>query len=135
MKFNKDIAKHLEKQWRMIDTQQRLKRIESMEKVNKFIIKTNKGFLCERNDYAVYNKKNTVNEFYSKGFSGAFFNMANSNNDAVDMLGFTDDIYKAQVFLSCIGNRVQEIIDRINWGYEDITEIKIILKKGEDEVC
>ena len=98
--------------------------------LNKFVIKTNKGYICERNDYATYPKRQCQNEFYSKGFSEHFFNTVQSNNDSVDMLGFTNDINKAQKYMSCIGNRVQEIIDRINWGFEDITSIELILLKN-----
>lgn len=99
------------------------------------IIKTNKGYICERNDYKTYpikSKKENINDFYGKGYSGAWFNTANSSNDGVDMLGFTDDAEKATKYSSNIGNRIQEIIDRINWGFEDIYFIKIEIL-GEDQ--
>lgn len=89
--------------------------------MRKYIIKTNKGYICERNDYKTYPKKR--DKSYSI-FSGPFVNFMDYSE--VDMLGFTDDREKAQRFCGCVGNRIQEIINRIEDGYEaDIEKISI----------
>lgn len=91
---------------------------------NKFIIKTSKGYICEKNANGVYTKR--VADYYNHYMSGGgFFGMNGCSNDTVDKLGFTDNIKEATNFCGCIGNRVQEIIDRINYGFEDINEITI----------
>lgn len=89
--------------------------------MRKYVIKTNKGYICERNDYKTYPRKSVA---YQGGFAGNFFNCIGNNK--VDMLGFTDDREKAQRFCGCVGNRIQEIINRIEDGYEaDIEKISI----------
>ena len=95
---------------------------------NKFVIQTNKGYICEQKANGIYTKR--VTDFYNHFMAGGgFFGMNGCSNDAVDKLGFTDNLKEATTYSSCIGNRVQEIIDRINAGFEDIKEITI--KKGE----
>ena len=91
----------------------------------KFRILTNKGYICEENAKGYY--ENSSNEFYRKE-TGKWFSSICANSDKVDKLGFTDIKHKATKYCSCIGNRVQEISDRITQGYEDITFINI-------EVC
>lgn len=80
--------------------------------MKKYIIKTNKGYIRERDDYKTY----PINPEAFVGFSGNFFNMR--RNSGVDMLGFTDDREEAKRYVCCIGNEVQKIIDRIKDGYE-----------------
>lgn len=93
---------------------------------NKFIIKTNKGYICNQKANGVYTQR--VPDFYNHYMSGGgFFGMNGCSNDTVDKLGFTDDVNEATTFFACIGNRVQEIIDRINYGFEDIKEITLQL--------
>ena len=87
--------------------------------MRKYVIKTNKGYICERND----NKEYPLSRSFV-GLCGNFFNMRGSSG--VDMLGFTDDREKAQRCCGCVGNRIQEIINRIEDGYEaDIEKISI----------
>lgn len=86
----------------------------------KFIIKTNKGYICEEKAKGYYEKSS--NEFYRRE-TGKWFTSVNSGCDKVDKLGFTDNIKEATKYCSCIGNRVQEIIDRIQQGYENMPQI------------
>lgn len=88
----------------------------------KFIIKTDKGFICEANARGYYEKSN--NEFY-RAETGKWFSSINSVCDKVDRLGFTQDESEATKYSSCVGNRINEIIERIKFGYEDISEIVI----------
>ena len=95
---------------------------------NKFIIKTNKGYICNQKANGVYTQR--VPDYYNHFMhGGGFFGMNGCSNDTVDKLGFTDNAEEATIFSSCIGNRVQEIVDRINYGFEEICEINLILKK------
>ena len=95
----------------------------------KFIIQTDKGYICEKNAHGYY--ENSTNEFY-RVETGKWFTSVNSACDKVDKLGFTEKEEKATAYRSCLGNRINEIIDRIKFGYEDITEI-IIKKVNESE--
>lgn len=88
----------------------------------KFIIKTDKGFICEANARGYYEKSN--NEFY-RVETGKWFSSINSVCDKVDKLGFTQDESEATKYSSYVGNRINEIIERIKFGYEDISEIVI----------
>ena len=74
----------------------------------KFIIKTDKGFICEAKACGYYEKSN--NEFY-RVETGKWFN--------------TQDEIEATKYSSFVGNRINEIIERIKFGYEDIREILI----------
>lgn len=87
----------------------------------KYIIKTNKGYIAERYDNKTYPPLKINN---GVGFTKNFFNTL--CNDTPDMLGFTDSKEKAIKYSACIGNRVQEIVDRVIDGYEpDIKYINI----------
>lgn len=88
----------------------------------KFIIKTDKGFICEAKACGYYEKSN--NEFY-RVETGKWFNTINSGCEKVDKLGFTQDENEATKYSSFVGNRINEIIERIRFGYEDIREIQI----------
>lgn len=88
-----------------------------------YIIHTNKGYICEKNAKGVYTKSS--NEFYRTANNSWFGNML-CNCNKVDKLGFTDNKEEATKYSSCVGNRIQEIIDVVSFGYENINEIKII---------
>ena len=88
----------------------------------KFIIETDKGYICEANARGHYEKSS--NEFY-RVETGKWFTSVCSASDNVDKLGFTREESKATRYGSSIGSRVNEIIDRIKFGYENITEITI----------
>lgn len=90
--------------------------------IKKFIIKTDKGFICETKAKGYYEKSN--NEFY-RVETGKWITSVNSICDNVDKLGFTQDESEATIYSSLIGNRINEIADRIRFGYEDINEIII----------
>lgn len=94
--------------------------------MNKYIIATEKGYICEKNAKGYY--ENSNNNFYRKE-TGKFFTSINSNCDKVDKLGFTNNIEDATKYGSLIGNRVQEVIDRINYGYENFSKVEILLIK------
>lgn len=95
----------------------------------KFVIKTDKGFICEAKAFGYYEKSN--NEFY-RIETGKWFSSINSVCERVDKLGFTQEESEATQYSSCVGNRVNEIIERIRYGYEDISEI-LIKVKGEKQ--
>lgn len=88
----------------------------------KFIIKTDKGYMCEENAHGYYEKSS--NEFY-RVETGKWFTSVNSVCDKVDKLGFTEKKEEATIYSACVGNRINEIIDRIKFGYEKITKIII----------
>lgn len=97
----------------------------------KFIIKTDKGYICEKNAHGYYEKSS--NEFY-RIETGKWFTSVNSGCDKVDKLGFTENKEEATAYSSCIGNRVNEIIDRIKFGYENIKTITIeVINEKEQE--
>lgn len=95
--------------------------------MTKWAIKTNKGYICESKAVGYYEKSS--NEFYNNS-SGKFFNTVTSYCNEVDKLGFTQSIEEATKYSSFVGNRIQEIIDRINAGYENINKITIISTKS-----
>lgn len=88
----------------------------------KFIIETDKGYICEKNAHGHYEKSS--NEFY-RVETGKWFTSVCSMCDIVDKLGFTQKESEATRYSSSIGNRINEIIDRIKFGYENITKITI----------
>lgn len=88
----------------------------------KFIIETDKGYICEKNAHGYY--ENSSNEFY-RVETGKWFTSVCSSCDTVDKLGFTDIEEDATIYRSSIGNRVNEIVNRIKMGYENITTIII----------
>lgn len=88
----------------------------------KFIIQTDKGFICEEKGCGYYEKSN--NEFY-RVETGKWFNSINSGCDKVDKLGFTQDESEATQYSAYVGNRINEIVDRIRFGYENINIITI----------
>jgi hypothetical protein len=88
----------------------------------KFIIHTNKGYICEKNASGYY--ENSSNEFY-RVETGKWFTSVCSGCDTVDKLGFSKIEEEATIYCSSIGNRVNEIVNRIKLGYEDITTITI----------
>lgn len=65
--------------------------------MRKYVIKTNKGYICERNDYKEYPLSRSF-----VGLCGNFFNMRGSSG--VDMLGFTD-YDKAEAKLKELGGK------------------------------
>jgi phage FluMu protein Com len=91
----------------------------------KFIIKTDKGYICEKNAHGYYDKSS--NEFY-RVETGKWFTSINSACDKVDKLGFTNKKEEATTYTH-VGNRITEIIDRIKFGYENITKIIIEVVK------
>ncbi|MCH5315452.1 MAG: hypothetical protein J1E81_06030 [Eubacterium sp.] len=90
----------------------------------KFIINTDKGYICEANAIGEYIASSKDNEFY-RGERGKFFATVLANCSGVDKLGFTDNRENATKYSACIGNRVQEIVDRITAGYENIKTITV----------
>ena len=88
----------------------------------KFIIETDKGYICEENAHGHYEKSS--NEFY-RVETGKWFTSVCSVNNEVDKLGFTREESKATKYSSNIGNRINEIIDRIKFGFENIAEITV----------
>ncbi len=88
----------------------------------KFTIKTDKGYICEKNAQGYYEKSS--NEFY-RVETGKWFTSVNSICNKVDKLGFSENKENATTYSSCLGNRINEIIDRIKFGYEDISKIVI----------
>lgn len=87
------------------------------------VIKTNKGYLCEKNANGYYSKSS--NSFYQTA-NGAFFGDMLCNCNKVDKLGFTNKKEEATVYsYAYIGNRIQEIVDRIKFGFENINKIEI----------
>lgn len=96
----------------------------------KFIIQTDKGYICAKNAHGTYEKSSNL--FYAVE-TGKFFTTVNSGCNEVDKLGFTDCEKEATTYGSCIGNRVQEIVDRIKFGYENIKTItvKVINEKEQ----
>lgn len=88
----------------------------------KFIIQTDKGYICEANAHGHY--ENSNNEFY-RVETGKWFTSVCSACDTVDKLGFTDIEGNATIYRSSIGNRVNEIVQRIKMGYENISTIVI----------
>lgn len=91
----------------------------------RFIIQTDKGFICEANARGYYEKSS--NEFY-RTETGKWFNTINSFCDKVDKLGFTQNENEATHYSANIGNRLDEIVERIKYGYEDIRKIVIKVK-------
>ena len=90
-----------------------------------FIIKTNKGYICEKNAKGHY--ENSTNEYYQIA-NAAFFGDMLCNCNKVDKLGFTDDKEQATRYsYAYVGNRIQEIADTIKFGYEDINKIELEL--------
>ena len=88
----------------------------------KFIIETDKGYICEKNAHGYY--ENSNNEFY-RVETGKWFTSVCSGCDKVDKLGFTSNESEATKYGGHLGNRVNEIIDRIKFGYEDIEYLTI----------
>ena len=88
-----------------------------------FIIRTEKGYICDKNAKGYYEKSS--NSFYQTA-NGAFFGDMLCNCNKVDKLGFTDNKKEATQFsYAYIGNRIQEIVDVIKFGYEKIKEIQL----------
>lgn len=88
-----------------------------------FIVKTNKGYICDKNASGFY--ENSTNEFYRVANDAWFGNML-CNCNKVDKLGFTNNKEEATKFsYAYIGNRVQEIVDKIKFGYENMNKIEL----------
>lgn len=92
----------------------------------KFIIKTDKGYICEEKAHGYYEKSS--NEFY-RVETGKWFTSVNSVCNKVDKLGFSENKENATTYSACLGNRINEIIDRIKFGYENISRITIEVVK------
>ena len=92
----------------------------------KFIIKTDKGYISEKNAHDYYEKSS--NEFY-RVETGKWFTSVNSGCEKVDKLGFAPNKEEATLFGSRVANRVDEIINRIIQGYENIKTITIEVLK------
>lgn len=91
----------------------------------KFIIQTDKGYICEKNAHGYYG--NSSNEYY-RVETGKWFTSICSACDKVDKLGFSESEEEATIYSSSIGNRINEIVDRIKFGYENIQTITIKVK-------
>ena len=94
--------------------------------MKKYVIQTNKGYICEKNAKGTYKNKN--NDFY-RVETGKWFTTLNAGCNDIDCLGFCKGKEEATRYSACIGNRVQEIADRIRYGLEDITWIRIEIEE------
>ena len=88
------------------------------------IIKTEKGYICEANASGTYGRGN---EFYREE-TGKWFSTINASCDGVDKLGFTNNEKEATRYASpYVGERIKEIINRIDFGFEPIKHIEIVI--------
>lgn len=94
----------------------------------KYIIKTDKGYICVENAKGVYELKNS--SFYAIE-TGKWFTSRLAGTSEVDKLGFTNNKKEATRYFGCVGNRVQEILDRVKFGFEKFRKIEIEILYNE----